>query len=229
MNDIVLAAITAGFRDLLAARGELGEKSIVRSMVPVSLRRTTGHGALNNQVSAVFVDLPVHEPSPPARLAGLRGQMDAHKKVLGACDPRITNKALDLVAPTALALGTRTLIRTNQVWTHAITTNVPGPRVPLYLLGRRMTSLYPYVPIAAGLRTAIGIFTYVDAITFGINVDFDAVPDVSVLANGIAHGMAELVSLADGVTAAARRAPSVAGRRINGVASGPVPAAARRP
>ena len=39
MNDVVLAAITAGFRDLLSARGELADGLVVRSMVPVSLRR----------------------------------------------------------------------------------------------------------------------------------------------------------------------------------------------
>jgi diacylglycerol O-acyltransferase len=197
MNDVVLAAVTAGFRELLAARGELGERTVVRSMVPVSLRTETQRGALNNQVSAVFVDLPVHEASATARLAAVRVQMDSHKRVLGAYDPRTFNGALDLVVPSLLALGTRLLVRSTQLWAQTITTNVPGPRVPLYVLGRRMESLYPYVPIAAGIRTSIGIFSYVDAITFGINADFDAVPDVDVLSRGIAHGIDELRTLAE--------------------------------
>src|SRR4051812_12273068 len=63
VNDVVLTAISSGFRDLLESRGELSsEKLVVRSMVPVSVRRADQKGALNNQVSAVFVDLPVGEP-----------------------------------------------------------------------------------------------------------------------------------------------------------------------
>ena len=79
-----------------------------------------------------------------------------------------------------------------------MTTNVPGPRVPLYVTGRRMVELYPYVPIAAGLRVSIGIFSYLREMTFGINADFDAFGDVEVLAGGIGRGMAELVEAAGG-------------------------------
>ena len=64
--------------------------------------------------------------------------------------------------------------------------------MPLYVLGRRMDELYAYVPIALGSRFSIGIFTYLDAVTFGINADFDAVPDVDVLADGIRTGLTEL-------------------------------------
>ena len=223
MNDVVLAAVTAGFRDLLAARGELAERTVVRSMVPVSLRTQTQRGALNNQVSAVFVDLPVHEASAAARLAGVRGQMDAHKQVLSAYDARTATGSLDLVPPALLAVGSRLLARTPQLWSQVVTTNVPGPRVPLYVLGRRMESLYPYVPIGAGMRTSIGIFSYRDAITFGINADFDAVPDVDVLARGIARGVAEYVTLAE--QQQPKRTPARTRRRN----ARPVAAAARGP
>src|SRR5688500_8369207 len=76
VNDVVLTAITGGFRDLLTGRGELSsEKLVVRSMVPVSDRRENQKGSLNNQVSAVFVDLPVGLADPVDRLASIRGQM----------------------------------------------------------------------------------------------------------------------------------------------------------
>ena len=75
---------------------------------------------------------------------------------------------------------------------------MPGPRAPLYVTGRRMVALYPYVPIAGGLRVSIGIFSYLRAMTFGINADFDAFPDVEVLAGGIGRGMEELVQAAAG-------------------------------
>ncbi|HXV92865.1 MAG TPA: WS/DGAT domain-containing protein, partial [Pseudonocardia sp.] len=196
VNDVVLAAITRGFRDLLDARGELTERLVVRSMVPVSVRRPDERGALNNQVSAVFVDLPVGEPDPAVRLAALRRRMDEYKRVLNAVDARSIMAMGDFVAPTLLALGMRAGMRAGQPWTQAVTTNVPGPPVPLYVLGRQMCSLYAYVPIGAATRVSIGIFSYRGRMTFGVNADFDAFPDVDVLAEGICRGMEELVDAA---------------------------------
>jgi diacylglycerol O-acyltransferase len=98
--------------------------------------------------------------------------------------------------------------------------------VPLYVLGRRMESLYPYVPIAAGIRTSIGIFSYVDAITFGINADFDAVPDVDVLSRGIAHGIDELRTLAE---KQASPPPKTKRRNARPVPTGPSRTAAAKP
>jgi WS/DGAT/MGAT family acyltransferase len=196
VNDVVLAAITRGFRDLLAGRGELADGVTVRSMVPVSVRRPGERGTLDNQVSAVFVELPVAEPDPAARLAALSAQMVEHKRMLNALDARSIIALGDFVAPTLLALGTRTGVRAGQPLVQTVTTNVPGPRVPLYVVGRQMLALYPYVPIAIGLRVSIGIFSYRQDMTFGINADFDAFPDVEVLAGGIGRGMAELVEAA---------------------------------
>jgi hypothetical protein len=172
-------------------------------MVPVSVRRPEERGAVNNQISAVFVDLPVGEPDPLARLGALRRQMDAHKKLMGVLDARSIMAMGDFVAPTLMALGTRAAARTGQPFMQVTTTNVPGPRVPLYVLGRRMRALYAYVPIGAGSRISIGIYSYLDKMTFAVNADFDAVPDVDVLAEGILHG---LESLADPTVSPARRA-----------------------
>ena len=165
--------------------------------MPVSVRRQDERGALNNQLMAVFVDLPVGEPDPVARLASVREQMEQYKHALDAVDARSIIAMADFVAPALLALGTRAGARSIQPVTQAVTTNVPGPRVPLYVLGRRLRSLYAYVPIAAGLRVSIGIYSYIGQVTFGINADFDAFPDVEVLADGICGGMAELVELAE--------------------------------
>ena len=197
VNDVVLTAITRGFRDLLAGRGELSsEKLVVRSMVPVSVRRPGEHGSLDNRISAVFVDLPVGDPDPVSRLHAIRGQMDEYKRAMQAVDARSIIAMGDYVAPTLLSLGWRAAMQAGQIWTQAVTTNVPGPRVPLYVLGRRMCSAHAYVPIAGGTRISIGIFSYLNTMTFGINADFDAFPDVDVLSDGIRAGIDELVGLA---------------------------------
>jgi WS/DGAT/MGAT family acyltransferase len=201
VNDVVLTAITAGFRALLDGRGQLTDRLVVRSMVPVSVRTQAERGSMTNKVSAVFVDLPVGEPDPLARLAGLRRQMDEYKKALGAIDARTIIGMGDFVAPTLMALGTRAALRSAYPFVQAVTTNVPGPQVPLYVLGRQMRSLYAYVPIAFGTRVSIGIYSYLGAITFGINADFDAFPDIDELGRGIQRGMDELTDAAAKATA----------------------------
>jgi diacylglycerol O-acyltransferase / wax synthase len=192
VNDVVLAAVTAGFRDLLDGRGELAEGLVVRAMVPVSVRRPAERGTPDNQISAVLVDLPVGEPDPIVRLGLVRQQMDLQKKRLGAVDARSIIAMGDFVAPTLMAIGTRAATRTSQPFMQVTATNVPGPRVPLYVLGRQMDALYAYVPINMGSRVSIGIYSYLGAMTYGINADFDAFPDVDVLADGIRHGMEAL-------------------------------------
>ncbi len=197
VNDVVLTSITAGFRDLLQGRGELtSEKLVVRTMVPVSVRSDSQRGTLNNAVSCVFVDLPVGDPDPLSRLASIRGQMDEYKKAMQAVDVPSIIAMGDFVAPTLLSLGVRAALTAGQVWCQAVTTNVPGPPVPLYVLGRRMCSAYAYVPIAGGTRCSIGIFSYQRTMTFGINADFDAFADVDVLSRGIRRGIEELLEFA---------------------------------
>jgi diacylglycerol O-acyltransferase / wax synthase len=214
VNDVVLTAITRGFRDLLVGRGELSsEKLVVRSMVPVSVRRPGERGALDNRISAVFVDLPVGEPDPVRRLQSVRGQMDEYKRAMQAVDARSIIAMGDFVAPTLLALGVRAAMQAGQIWTQAVTTNVPGPRVPLYVLGRRMSSAHAYVPIAGGTRISIGIFSYLNTMTFGINADFDAFPDVDVLSDGIRAGIDELVGIASTAGSKADAAGKKPGKR----------------
>jgi WS/DGAT/MGAT family acyltransferase len=198
VNDVVLAAITGGFRDLLQGRGELSsEKLVVRSMVPVSVRQPGQKGNLDNQVSAVFVDLPVGLASPVDRLAAIRGQMDEYKKTMSAVDAGSIIGMGNYVAPTLLAMGVRAALQAGQFWCQAVTTNVPGPRFPLYVLGKRMVSAHAYVPIAGGVRCSIGIFSYQNTMTFGLNADFDGYPDLDTLAGGIRRGLDELLTLAE--------------------------------
>jgi diacylglycerol O-acyltransferase len=85
-----------------------------------------------------------------------------------------------------------------------VTTNVPGPRQPLYAMGRRLLEIIPYVPIATTVRTGISIFTYCDNVTFGVTGDFASNPDLDVLAHGIEDGVSELLKAAGQRT---RRAP----------------------
>jgi hypothetical protein len=113
---------------------------------------------------------------------------------------RALTELAGFAAPTLLAMGSRLTFRYPQSLMQTVTTNVPGPRFPLYLLGRQLVEIYPYVPIAYNLRISIGVFSYLDQLNFGINADFDAEPDIGVLARGIREGFDELAALAAPVT-----------------------------
>jgi len=192
INDVVLAVIAGAFRDLLAARDKLTDGLVVRSLVPVSVRGPDEAGVLTNRVSAVLVNLPVSEPDPVRRLALIRAQMDSLKHRHQAVSAEVLTAMLGVSAPMWLALGTQAAHRFPQPLVQTVTTNVPGPRDPLYVLGRRMAGLYPYVPIGNSTRISIAIVSYLDTVSFGITADYDAVPDADVLIQGIRRGLAEL-------------------------------------
>jgi diacylglycerol O-acyltransferase / wax synthase len=217
VNDVVLAAITTGYRELLAHRGELTDEVEVRTMVPVSLRAPEQRGGYHNLVSAMFVSLPVTEADPGARYAAVLEAMAQVKRsgetVATAALVGLTGVTPAMFVGVALRSVTWLVQHRGQPFVSTVTTNVPGPQAPWYLLGRRLLEAYPYVPIGEGLRTGVAIFSYDGQVTFGVTADYDTVPDVDVLTAGIGAGIVELVELASGDRAAAElsvRAPLAA-------------------
>jgi diacylglycerol O-acyltransferase / wax synthase len=192
INDVVLAAITGAFRDLLAERHELSEGLVVRSLVPVSVRGPDEAGAITNRVSAVLANLPAGEPDPLRRLGLIQEEMDSLKHTHQAVGAEILTGMLGFAAPAWLALGTQAAFRIRQPLVQTVTTNVPGPRTPLYVLGRRLTALYPYVPIGNSVRISVAILSYVDDVAFGVTADYDSSADLDVFVGGIRRGLVEL-------------------------------------
>jgi WS/DGAT/MGAT family acyltransferase len=197
VNDVVLAAVTRGFRDQLSGRGVLEPGMIVRSGVPVSVRASHQKGSLDNRVSAVFVNLPVGEEDPLRRLELIREQMDdlkgTNQEVGGAQITRLTDAA---VAPALMVLSARLPIRLFNPIVQTVTTNVPGPQFPIYILGSKVQEMYPYVPLTGGIQIATAIFSYLGHLSFGISADFDGQPDADIMSKGLRAGFDELLSLA---------------------------------
>jgi diacylglycerol O-acyltransferase / wax synthase len=195
INDVVLAAITTAFRDLLAQRHGLQDGLVLRSLVPVSVRGQDEGGVLTNRVSAVLANLPVGEADPLRRLALIRQEMDQLKHTHQAASAEVLTGMLGLVhgtAPMWLALGTQAAFRIQQPLVQTVTTNVPGPRTPLYVLGRPLTALHPYVPIGNAVRISIAILFYLDDVSFGVTADYESLPDLDVFTAGIGRGLAQL-------------------------------------
>jgi diacylglycerol O-acyltransferase / wax synthase len=200
VNDVLLAAVTHGFRDLLIQHGELTDGLVVRSLVPVSVRSADERGVITNRLSAVLANLPVAEPDPARRLWLVRDQMDEIKRTHQAAGPELLTQILGAAPPALVELGARAAFQIPQPVVQTVTTNVPGPQFPLYVLGRQMVQAHPYVPIGDNVRIAIAIFSYLGRFSFGITGDSSAAPDLDILARGIRHGLAELQTLASQAT-----------------------------
>lgn len=194
VNDVVLAIITRGFRDLLLGRRESVADGFVRTLVPVSVRREEERGTYNNRVSAMFAELPVGLDDPVERLASLHLQMQDLKEHHQAVAAETLTSLTGFAPPLLLALGARLFAGVEQHAVQTVTTNVPGPQRTLYAAGRAMRTCYPYVPLAGSVRIGIAIFSYAGNLTFGITGDYDGAPDIGVLARGIEDGVRELLA-----------------------------------
>ncbi len=193
VNDVVLAAITGGFRELLEERGESTER-VLRTLVPVSVRRPGERGTYNNRVSAMFAELPVLEADPVARLHLISEQMAGLKDSRQAVAGEVLTSLGGFAPPMLLALGARLASRLPQRALNTGTTNVPGPQFPLYAAGRRLLESFPYIPLFAQVRLAVAIFSYDGGLYFGVSGDYDSTPDIEVLCGGIERGLAQLVA-----------------------------------
>lgn len=193
VNDVALSVVTGGFRKLLLSRGEEPDGHSLRSLVPVSTRRPGTESTPDNQVSLMLPYLPVDVADPVERLATVHRRVTElrlhHEPEAGGT---ITSAAMYGPFPSvswAMRLGLR--LPQRQVAT--VTTNVPGPRTTLYALGRELEEILPYVPIADRVRVGVAIFSYRDALTFGVTADYASSPDIDVLTTGITESMDELL------------------------------------
>ncbi len=193
INDVVLAVITRGFRSLLLSRGESVEGLVVRSLVPVSIRKDDERGQLNNRVSAMFAELPVGIEDPLERLASIRAQMNELKEHHQAAAGETLSSLSGLAPPVLMAMASRLFAGLEQQAVQTVTTNVPGPRQTLYAAGRPMRKAYLYVPLAGSVRIGVAIFSYAGRLTFAVTGDADHASDTDVLCRSIERGVAELL------------------------------------
>lgn len=187
VNDVLLAAVAGGLRALLLARGVLVEGLTLRASVPVALRRASAAAALGNQVGLMVVPLPVGEPDPARRLRQVTQATTQRKRrpeVLAGLRP----------------VGSLTVLRAlnrysrHQHLVDLFITNVPGPQVPLFVVGARLLEAFPVVQVAGNVPLSVAGLSYDGQLNVGIQSDPDALPDVEVFADGLRRSLEELVA-----------------------------------
>jgi len=98
------------------------------------------------------------------------------------------------------AMSQAARLQARQRFFNLVVTNVPGPQFELYMLGRRLTALYPQVPLTQNVALGIAIMSYHGRLNFGLLGDFDAMPDLEQVGRDLGAAIDEL-ALAAGVVA----------------------------
>jgi diacylglycerol O-acyltransferase len=198
LNDVVLAAVTSGLRTFLQHRAEPIDELALKAMVPVTMRAkeereaasAQGTAALGNRVSMMNATLPVGEPDPVARLRAVVDGMRELKESGAAVGADLLMQMTNYAPPTVLSAASRLLVRTRAV--NLTITNVPGPQFDLYCMGARVLEAFPYVQILDGQALTVAVLSFAGQLGFGVTGDRDVLPDLDVLADGIAAGFDEL-------------------------------------
>ncbi len=207
VNDVVLAAASGGFRELLMSRGEPLPSRGLRAMVPVSIRGAADRLAVGNRITSLFVNLPIAEEDPLARYRTVTEEAEGLKSGSQAQGSLAVLDLTGYAPPIVHSFLARSLYATRLF--NVTITNVPGPQRPLYAFGSRLRAVWPLVPLAANHAVGVAVFSYDGDVCFSLNADRDAVPDLDVLASGISSALDELRRLA--VDAERRHVRSTAG------------------
>lgn len=194
VNDVVLAVVAGALRGFLMSRGEpVGSSTVIRVMVPVSVRAQNEQSAVGNRVLPYFVDLPVGEPNPVVRLSRIGYAMRVHGDAHQTVGARTLIRLSGFAPPTMHALGARAAGSMARRFFNLVVTNVPGPQLPLYAGKAKLQEVFPVVPLAQGQALAIGLTSYNGSVYYGLNADREALSDVDVIASMITESLAELV------------------------------------
>jgi diacylglycerol O-acyltransferase / wax synthase len=185
VNDVVLAAVAGGLRELLASRGEPVEDLVLRASVPISLHQQQPGQARGNQDGWMVVPLPLGESDPVRRLSLIAAETATRKQ-------QARPQAGSGVMSFAVVQRASYRLLARQRYVNLWVTNVPGPPVPLYLAGAPLLELFPVVPILGNLTLGVGVFSYAGQLNLTAVADRDTCPDVEVFAQGVRSTLDEL-------------------------------------
>jgi WS/DGAT/MGAT family acyltransferase len=185
VNDVVLAAVAGGLRQLLASRGEDVHDLVQRAMVTISTHHEQPGHAQGNMPGWMMVPLPFGEPDPVRRLELIAAQTAARKH---KARPEAGSGIFRFAA------GQRAWYRhfPRQRSVNLVVTNVAGPAVPLYLAGARLLELFPMMPVMGNLTLVVAVLSYAGQLNITATADHDSCPDLEVFAQGVRTALDDL-------------------------------------
>jgi diacylglycerol O-acyltransferase / wax synthase len=177
VNDVVLAAVAGGLRQLLADRGENVDGLMQRAMVTISLHAEQPGRAQGNKPGWMMVPLPLGEPDPVRRFELIAAETAARKH---RARPQAGTGIFRFVA--GQRMWYRRFPRQRSV--NLVVTNVRGPPVPLYLAGAQLLELYPMMPVMGNLTLVVAVMSYAGQLNLTATADRDSCPDLELFIEG---------------------------------------------
>ena len=210
VNDVVLTMCSGALRKYLADRGELPEQSLL-AMVPVSVHgKSDAPGT--NKVSGMFASLASDIADPVQRLAAIAEQnvvAKEHHKTLSAS---LLQDWAQFAAPNTFALAVRVysklrLAERHPVIHNLVISNVPGPPMPIYFMGARITGFFPFGPVFHGAGLNITVLSNDGHLDVGLIACRELAPHLWELADDMPIALDELLSAAKTRLAEGARRP----------------------
>lgn len=204
VNDVLLTAMTGGLRRYMIQRGDLVDGLDFRAAVPVNLRPMERALELGNEFALVFLPLPVGIEDPHDRLLTLKKRMDAIKD---SPEALITFGILNLLGMSPQQIADQIVVLFGAKAT-AVMTNVPGPRMTLYLAGAAVDNMMFWVPQSGRLGLGVSIISYDGQVTLGVATDAGLVPNPEAIIEGFHAEYEALMGLVQQVAGGEERVPA---------------------
>jgi diacylglycerol O-acyltransferase / wax synthase len=198
VNDVVMALVSGVLRQYLAERNALPDSSLVAS-VPVSVHGKSDRPG-RNQVSAMLSSLHTQIADPVDRLKAIAQANSVAKQHSSAIGATLLQDWSQFAAPAVFGIAMRVYARTRLTESmpvhNLVISNVPGPQIPLYLLGCEVKAMYPLGPIFHGSGLNITAMSLNGSLDVGLISCPELLPDLWEMADDFAVGMEELLAAA---------------------------------
>jgi diacylglycerol O-acyltransferase / wax synthase len=197
VNDVVMALVSGVLRQYLAERNALPDTSLVAT-VPVSVHGKSDRPG-RNQVSGMFSSLQTHIADPVERLKAIAEANSVAKQHSSAIGATLLQDWTQFAAPAVFGIAMRVYARTRltEVPVHnLVVSNVPGPQIPLYMLGCEVKAMFPLGPIFHGSGLNITVMSLNRNLDVGLISCPQLLPDLWAMADEFAIGMQELRAIA---------------------------------
>jgi diacylglycerol O-acyltransferase len=199
VTDVVLAIVSDAVGRYLRDHGARTDGLWLRVLVPVSRSEDAEHHRLRSSVVGVIVELPMAEMDPVERLEACRTAMADVRDRHGAVGAGFLLGLDEFAPPTLHALAAR-VAADARVFNLAVV-NVPGPQRPTHCNGLRLVGAFPFTSLPPGQALGIGVTSIDGGLDVGLIADYDTIPDVTTITDGLVTALAELVACAGAVRA----------------------------
>lgn len=201
INDVVLAACTYGLRIYLEANGGTPDHALVCS-VPVSTHGRAGGDGATNQLSTMFVSLPVHLADPVQQLRAIHDSSVGAKEVQDSVGVDMIRNVVEMIPAALFHLATRLYSQARLADRLApvhnlVVSNVMGSPLPLYLAGAKVVAMFPFGPLMEGAGLNVTVLSNSDEMNIGIIACPDLVPNLDRLLDEMLNGITVLLKTAE--------------------------------